>query len=112
MEANDLMTKTLDPDGGSVFNFRCIRSGGCCRTNLCELGSLGEGPKAGCRHLGVAAELKDGSKLYQCNLPVTNEDNTRQIGKGCCAPWSAERTTLLNNYQANNTELIAKLKIL
>jgi hypothetical protein len=112
MEANDLLTTQLDKGDELVFHFKCIRSGGCCRTNLCELGSYGESTDKVCIHLSVASELSDGSNLYECTVATDSSNKARQIGKGCCAPWTPQRNRLLENYRNNNTDLIAKLKII
>lgn len=92
-----------------TFYFKCVRSGGCCQTNLCAVGEYDASGKQ-CRHLVKHAKLESGHQLYSCSQ--ANEEDTKaacQIDKGCCMPWSSQRNAILGAVQSDPTNLIAIL---
>jgi len=106
---NDLLT-TTGPDEDPVFHFRCVRSGACCRATLCSRGVRDEAT-GHCRYLSEAATLPGGELLYNCTLPGGTDDPARQIGKGCCFPWSPERRALIEAYRERTETLIHTVTI-
>ncbi|MDK1290173.1 hypothetical protein [Pseudoalteromonas umbrosa] len=91
--------------------FKCIRSGGCCKTNLCPVGELDQTAQQ-CRFLHPHKNLDTGHTLYRCT--IAHEQHTQaacQISKGCCMPWSQARNDLLNAHKSDLANLIAVLNI-
>lgn len=108
--AQGLLTTTGDP-ADPVYLFRCVRSGNCCRTNLCDLG-VTDAATGQCQYLETAATLEDGSTLYQCTYPKDEAEPARQIGKGCCFPWGSERLALIDRYRKGANRLIPTIELL
>lgn len=98
---------TVDDD---TFYFKCVRSGGCCKTNLCEVGEYDVSGEQ-CLHLTKHITLASGHQLYSCDR--ADEEDTKaacQINKGCCMPWSPRRNSILKAYQDKPSDLIAILE--
>ncbi len=96
---------------GDTYYFKCIRSGGCCRSNLCPVGELNdEGTQ--CRHLAEHTKIQSGHQLYSCE--IAHQEATKaacQISKGCCMPWSRERNAILDANKTDPSNLIAILAL-
>lgn len=110
-EAEGLLSVSGEPDD-LLYHFRCIRSGSCCRNNLCDRGEYGDDLANGCLHLAIESTLSDGTCLYKCTLPGDPKDTARQLGMGCCYPWSPERNAIIDNYRSKNNDLIAVLNLI
>lgn len=92
-----------------TFYFKCIRSGGCCQTNLCDVGEYDASGQR-CRHLTEYEKLESGHQLYSC--AIANKQETKaacQIDKGCCMPWARQRNAILAANKSDLSNLIAVL---
>ncbi|USD31182.1 hypothetical protein J8Z24_21445 (plasmid) [Pseudoalteromonas sp. SCSIO 43201] len=85
-----------------IYHFKCVRSGACCRTNLCGRGEMNTETNQ-CTHLILDETLQEGVNLYRCNLYSLynnkNDGSAMQFGKGCCAPWNEARAKVIEQYR-------------